>query len=166
MPMPTTITDNLDNMYSVSRTFDENYIHGCVTNPDVWRAVTDDGSQWPDLYFPDMNAHRNFWLEVRYKGESLGVFLATQKGVACFEVHSALQPCAHGLSVGAAKAAIAWMFDNTPCKRIIAWVPACNPLAGRMAIDSGLQLCGVNKNSFLKGGILYDEILFGISKGK
>lgn len=151
-------------MFSVSRTFDENFIHSCVSAS--WDAVTDDGStRFPDLYFPDVGGH-NIWLQVQHNGESLGVFLASPHGVVCREVHSALLPAARGVSAEASKAAIDWLFTNTQCVSILAWVPEYHRFAVRMALNSGLKVLGRNQKSFLKNGILYDEILLGVSKGK
>jgi RimJ/RimL family protein N-acetyltransferase len=150
---------------SISRTFDEQFIYDCVTHPSNWGMVTDDGHSGYELFFPDLR-DSNYWLRVESNGKILGLFLATQKSIACYEVHSALLPEARGMSAELAKSAICWMFENTPCKRIIAWIPKYNELAGKMAIDAGLKLCGINKESFMKNGILHDEYLFGVSKGK
>jgi len=150
-------------MFLVSRTFDEALIYDCIVAS--WKHVSDDGSPRADLYFPDIGQH-NYWLTVHLHGEFLGIFLASPHGTACKEVHAALLPNARGYAVGAAKQAIKWMFNNTECARLIAWIPAYNRLAVNMARKSGMTVCGVNNKSFLKDGALHDEVLLGISKGE
>jgi RimJ/RimL family protein N-acetyltransferase len=59
---------------------------------------------------------------------------------------------------------IAWMFENTPCVKIVAGIPAYNHFALRLAKSSGMSLEGVNRKSFLKDGVLHDQIYFGINK--
>ena len=150
-------------MLNIRKTTDESLIYDCVTHPKNWNAVTDDGAPYPELYFPDISA-RNIWLEVVDDKKSLGVFLAEPHGVACRVAHSALLPSAHGVGAEVSKLAMQWLFDNTDCMRIIAWIPEYNRLAIRMALDSGLRQCGINEQSFLKNNNLYDLLLFGISK--
>ena len=43
-------------------------------------------------------------------------------------------------------------------------IPEYNKLAIRLAGKVGMELIGINKRSFMKNGVLYDQQLFGISK--
>ena len=150
-------------MIAIRPTKDESFIYDCITHPANWNAVTDDGSVYPELYFPDVSDH-NIWLEVVDDGESLGVFCAAPHGSACRVAHSALLPSAYGVGAEASRLAIEWLFDHTDCKRVIAFIPEYNLLARNMALDAGLTLFGRNEQSFLKNSVLYDELCFGISK--
>lgn len=144
----------------IERTYDADFITHCVTHPDVWRMAADDGYPDPCLYFPPM-ADSIYWV----RAGDHGVFMAHPHNSITFEVHTLLLPSARGKAVEFAKAAIAWAFANTACERLITNVPSFNPLALRLAKKSGMSEYGVNQKSFKRGGVLYDQILLGISKG-
>jgi hypothetical protein len=56
------------------------------------------------------------------------------------------------------------MFEHSTAERIIAEPPACNRLAVQLASRTMKQY-GINERAFMKGGILQDLVLFGVSKG-
>jgi RimJ/RimL family protein N-acetyltransferase len=66
-------------------------------------------------------------------------------------------------TVEMARAAIAWMSENSPARRIVASIPATNPAAIALARRAGLEEYGRNRRSFLKRGRLVDQVLLGIS---
>jgi RimJ/RimL family protein N-acetyltransferase len=57
-----------------------------------------------------------------------------------------------------------WLWANTPCLRAVTNVPSDNPIAYRFGSRAGLKEYGRNPRSFLRGGVLRDQILMGISK--
>lgn len=142
-------------------TQDIDLIRKCVTNPIVWRAGTDDGmiDINPELFF--VNPHGKLWL----KSGDYGLFMFEPRNYITYEVHTMLFPEARGKSIDIAIGAIEWIFNNTRCLRITTSVPGYNVLAKRLSIKSGMKLIGNNEKSFLKDGILYDQYLYGISKG-
>lgn len=145
----------------IERTFDQEFIIRCVTEPSHWRASVDDGVCNPDLYFPPMH-DSIFWLKV---GE-YGVFMLHPHNLITYEVHTILLPHTRGKAVDVAIEARNWFFTNTQCERIITNVPSFNQLALRLAKKSGMTEYGINPKSFKKGGVLYDQTLLGISKGE
>jgi RimJ/RimL family protein N-acetyltransferase len=58
----------------------------------------------------------------------------------------------------------AWIWANTPCRRLTAAVPAYNRKACMFARLVGMKQFGVNERAFMRHGTLHDLILFGISK--
>ena len=152
-------------MITIERTTDIEYIKGCVTHPKIWEHSSDDGSGKAEDYCPSI-AEGVYWLMPCEDGQRLGVFLLYPHNFICYEVHTCLIPEAWGRSVECTLTGIAWMFSNTPCRRIITNVPESNVLALRLAERSGLVKFGVNPASHLKNGALHDQILLGISKGE
>ncbi len=142
----------------VERTHDIEWITKCVTHPKVWAMTADDGCGDPGLLFPSMEPPL-IWL----KAGECGVFLGHPHNCCTLEVHTIL-PFAHEHALEAAKKAISWTFENTEYERIITNVPSFNPAAYRLALKSGMEKIGVNKKSFKKDGVLYDQVLLGISK--
>lgn len=149
-------------MIRIERTNDIEYIKQCVTHPKIWDYSTDDGSVEKSIYVP-LIADVVYWLMV-VEDSPLGVFLLHPHNSICFEVHTCLLPKIWGRSVECTLAGIDWMWENTSCRRIITNVPEYNLLAIRLAERSGLLRFGENPKSYLKNGILYNQIMLGISK--
>ena len=142
-------------------TTDVEFITKCVTNPIVWRASTDDGmvNVNPNMFFVPTDG--NLWL----RAGDYGLFMGEPRNMVTFEVHTMLLPEARGRAVEIATGALHWMFHNTPCLKIITHVPSFNALARRLSERCGMKLIGNNESSFLKDGVLYDQFIYGISKG-
>ena len=82
----------------------------------------------------------------------------------CWEIHTCLLPNAWGeRGRRAARLLPEWIWQHTPCRRIITNVPDNNRLALRFALAAGMTEIGVNAASFLKNGKLRDQTLLGIS---
>lgn len=62
------------------------------------------------------------------------------------------------------KAMVQWMFNNTPCKKIIGYTPETNKRARVFAQICGFKLEGRIKNAHPLNGKLYDLHVVGISK--
>jgi hypothetical protein len=57
-----------------------------------------------------------------------------------------------------------WAWANIQnCRRIVGSVPVTNRLACQFAERAGFAVYGVNLKSYMKGGRLLDQILFGVS---
>lgn len=143
----------------IEHTTDESFITDCITNPSVWDASSDDGCGDPDLFFlnPD---HNTIWI----KAGDYGVFMLHAHNHTMYECHTMLLPIARGKAVEIAKEALKWAFENTAAKRIVTIVPEFNVLALRLARKVGMKEYGINPESFQKNGILYSQIMLGISK--
>ena len=151
-------------MIRIERTNDIEYIKQCVTHPKIWDYSTDDGSVEKDKYVPPI-ADAIYWLLV-VEDIPFGVFLLYPHNSICYEVHTCLLPDIWGRSVECTLAGINWVWENTPCRRIITNVPKYNRLAKRLAERSGFVQFGINPKSYLKNGSLHDQFMLGISKEK
>lgn len=143
----------------LERTCDRKFITECVTNEHVWNASRDDSLIEKEFFFPPIN-DSIIWL----RAGDCGVFMGQKMNHVTYDVHTILLPRARGKAVSIAKDAIRWIFDNTECLRVTTSVPSYNRLAERLAIKSGMTRFGTNYKSFQKDGVLFDQLLFGISK--
>jgi hypothetical protein len=86
----------------------------------------------------------------------------------CWSVHVALlRGTPRAVTRQAGREVMAWLWANTPCRRLVASVPASNRAAVRYGLDvEGMNLVpfGVNEKSFMKGGKLWDQVLMGRSR--
>jgi RimJ/RimL family protein N-acetyltransferase len=148
---------------TVARTFDMELVRGIITADEVYRHVSDDGSPSAAEYRPPENP-AVIYLSVEENERIDGVFVLMPQNVATVEVHTCFRRELWGNSVPATLAGIQWVWGNTPFRRIVTNVPIQNRLAAKLARCSGMELFGLNRASFLKGGRLFDQLMFGISR--
>ena len=148
------------------RTRDMGLVKAIITVPEIYRHVTDDGAPRPEDFTP--MDHPAIWYVLAWdEDECLGAWTFMPANSTCWEVHTCLLPSAYmvkGRTAVAGRQVIQWIWDNTPCQRIITNVPSYNRLALRFAERAGMVVMGVNVRSFMKNGELLDQIMLGISK--
>lgn len=141
-----------------------------LCHPRIWPHISDDHSPPADEYQPVR--HESVWYVVardKKTGGSdlLGLWMFVPQNGICWEVHTALMPCAWGdVGLEAARLLPAWIWRNTPCRRIVTNVPTTNRLALHFAIKAGMRVFGINEGSYLKGGKLCDQVCLGLSPGQ
>lgn len=79
----------------------------------------------------------------------------------CFEMHAAIMKKNRKQGVRNARLAAKWLFDNTPCKKLISYVPSDNECAKMFCSQCGMGVEGLIKNSIQKNGQLLDLVLYG-----
>ena len=151
-------------MIRIERSFDYDLIRGILTHSSVWHDISDDLSPSPAEYRPIES--EAIWYAVVWDGnELLGLWMLCPQNGVCWEIHTALLPHARGArAYQAASLMKAWIWENTPCRRLITNVPVDNKPAYVFAVAAGMEPYGTNEDSFLKGGRLIDQICLGISR--
>ena len=151
-------------MITIRQSTDAERIRAVLTHPRIYPHVTDDGSPAPDAYAPPLGDGIH-WLEPLRDGVPMGFFLYVALNSIEFEVHTAILPEHRGIpALEAARAGLRWMVDNTPCRKVITRVPRPNRLAYRFARHVGLTDEGLDRASILKGGVLHDQLVLGITE--
>lgn len=137
-----------------------------VTDAGVYPHVADDFSPEPVRWEPIKHVQVSYVL-ARENDEVYGLFALIPDNTICWKAHPCLLPKAFGeKSRQITGEFIQWLWQNTPCVRLIAEVPEFNRIVQKYARDCGMVEFGVNRASVMKGGELHDQILFGISKPK
>ena len=158
-------------MFSCGRTHDGDILRRFYHNPMIWDGMQCDGSpsakeiDFDALASPD-HGEACIFVTVDTLGELSGLFMFHQTTTNCYDIHSALLPdfWGHGMASEIGKAACRWMVENTDCMKITTSVPEFNDSARRMAMRAGMRIEGCNRSSFMKNGILYDQLLLGFTK--
>ncbi len=155
---------DIKKLLTFERTSDLALIKLVMTHPRVYPHITDDGSA-PVEEFHVLEHPAIWYVLVKDDDELLGLFMFVSQNAVCAEVHTCLLPNALGARAKeAARGVVAWMFEQTTLQRIVTNVPANNRLALHYAKRGGMTEYGLNPKSFLKGGILQDQILLGLSR--
>lgn len=155
-------------MITFERSRDYALIRRILTHPRIYPFISDDHSPPASEYQPV--EHDAVWYVVARNVEpdlgtdTLGLWMFCPQNGICWEVHTALLPCAWGdVGLEAARQLPAWIWANTPCRRIVTNVPSTNRLAFHFALNAGMKIYGVNVASYLKSGKFCDQICLGIS---
>ena len=151
----------------IERCFDPALVTEIITNPKIYPHVSDDYSP-PQDEFTAERLVQNAWiyfLTPIFEERTVGVFMVHGHNGVMYEVHTCILPEFWGKSVEAAKVGTQWMFENTPCRKLITLVPVYNRLAYRLALRAGMKDQGIITKSFLKNGTLFDQYVLGIEKG-
>lgn len=146
------------------RTQDYSLIRRIMAHPRVYPHITDDACPPVEEFHP-VESPEIWYVVVRAGEQLLGMWCFFPQNHVTWEVHTCLLPAAYGeIGREAAKRMASWIWQNTPCRRIITNVPAFNRLALKFAKAAGMVEFGRNERSFLKNGELHDQIMLGLSK--
>jgi RimJ/RimL family protein N-acetyltransferase len=153
------------------RSFDYELIRKIVTHDNrMYRQLVDDNSPRREDFYPVESEHV-WYIVVRDifpdcgPEEILGLWMMHPHNSICWEIHTALLPNAWGeRALHAGRLVIEWIWENTPCRRLITNVPYNNRLALHFAYRAGMNVYGTNHQSWLKDGKLWDQICLGLSK--
>jgi len=152
------------------RSFDYELIRKIITHPRIYKHLVDDSSPAREDFYP-MEDEAVWYIVVREifpdaePEEVLGLWMLHPHNSICWEIHTALLPNAWGERAHrAVRMVFDWIWENTPCRRLITNVPSSNRLALHYAVGAGMKIYGVNEASFLKGGVLCDQVCLGLTK--
>jgi len=150
-------------LITFERTHNYALVRTVMTHPRIWPHISDDGSPAASDYRAPEGEHI-WYVLARDAGELLGLWVFHPQNAVCWEVHTCVLPRAWGdVGLEAARLLPAWMWEHTPCRRIVTNIPATNRLALHFAINAGMHSFGVNSASYLKDGQLWDQVCLGIS---
>jgi len=143
---------------------DRNRINEILGHDSVWPWISDDNTPKNVRYTLGQYFMEEPGTVVLHPNE-YSVFIFRPVNSVTYEAHTNILPSGRGVeAIGAGKGALKWMFKNTPCQKVITWVPVFNRMASIFARMCGLKREGNATKSYLKDGELHDQILLGITK--
>jgi RimJ/RimL family protein N-acetyltransferase len=158
-------------LFSCAQTNDGDILRMFYLNPMIWDGMQcDGGPNAEDVDFDDLASPSHeaacIFVTVDVASALAGLFMFHKTTPHCYDIHSALLPAfwGHGMAHEIGKAACWWLFENTECQKVTTSVPEYNEPARRMAMMAGMRIEGCNRASFMKHGILYDQLLLGFTK--
>lgn len=145
----------------IHRTHDMELVATVMGHPAIFPHIAEDGVDRPEpIDHPGF-----YWMLVTRKVETAGVFLVHAQSAVCYEMHTMILPAFWGAPASAAaQALLTWAFTETECMKMVTRVPTYNRAALRFAEANGMRREGVNRESYLRGDELIDQINLGITK--
>lgn len=142
---------------------DADFMRTVYGSEGMWAAISDDNT--PALDEMDLSIIIKNPAVFVLIPDNIGTFVFHPHNSVMYEMHSAVLPeCRGRQSLEGARLAGMWMFENTPCQKIITLVPQGNVRADVLARKGGMTREGTLTKSFLRGGRLIDQHIYGITK--
>lgn len=151
----------------IERTYDARYVRSVIGHPgirpDVWELEED----------PPVPMHESIYYLVpsieRFQDGAVedvpvGIVAFMPVNSISWNPHIAIFPESRGCGTEVLLHALAWMFKNTPCEKVVAYPPAFNTRMIRVFEKCGFFLEGRSPRSFKWRGEYHDRILMGKEK--
>ena len=142
---------------SASRTLDFGLAIDVVNQ--VFDEISEDGV---DTYLPDVvNEH---WVAL-YHGECIGMYRVHQVNGVTYQIHSfILKEHRKQWAKESGRTILEWCLDNLEFNKLIAEIPAKYQNVLNFTRHQGFQDEGINRQSFLKDGKIWDTYRLGMTR--
>ena len=151
--------------FSFERSTDVSEIKRILAHPRVYKFLHDDFAPAREEWQP-IDHTSVIYLACRDEdGAVIGIYVLNIHSHTVVEIHEGFLPSAWGAK--ARRAAIElreWLWKETQFQRIIGKIVASNHTAIEYAKSAGMEIFGVDRKSFLRGGKLQDQVYVGISR--
>lgn len=138
-------------------------VNEVLRNENVYPWISDDGSPCRESF----TAHElliNENIFVLMPSDGIVFILHPWNGIT-LEVHTNIIPERRGKdAIIETMRSMSWIFNNTSCLKIVTHVPFFNRQAKLFALKCKMKHEGVNRQSFMKNGVLYDQDILGITR--
>lgn len=142
------------------RTHDAELIRSILTHPDIYPFITDDGCPSASEFTPIIHESVIYLYE-----PDTAIFAFIPDNHSTCSVHTNVLPEARGRrAVTAAREAAEWIWSNTQYRRINTVIREDRKNVIRFAEICGMKKYGHCPDSFVKDGIVYGQVLLGMSK--
>lgn len=150
----------------LERTFDAGLVRSVVGHPKI-KPLLIEGDDVPvplhdSIYY--LAAREDQYADGAVQDTVLGIVAFLPVNNVAWNPHIAILPEHRGRGTEAMAAAISWMFDNTPCEKIVAYPPSYNRPMIRVFEKCGLRMEGMSPKSFRWKGVMHDRLLMGKEK--
>ena len=124
----------------------------------VFDEISEDGI---DLYVPDVvNEH---WIAL-YKDQLIGMYRIHQVNAITYQIHAFILPEFRCHSKESGEVILKWCLDNLDFNKLIAEIPAKYENVLNFTRHQGFKDEGINRESFLKDGKIWDTYRLGITR--
>lgn len=142
---------------------DMDELNGILKNPYIWAQLTESDID-PNEFYPEMKPI-SFWM-VAETDEICGIMLVLAENTATTLIHPYMLEKHKGKGYYMIKAFFEWYLRNAKeeANKINAKIPAFNKAGRKVALKVGFKDEGVDRQSYLRDGKLYDQYLLGITR--
>ena len=143
------------------RTDSLNVIDSVFKHPEVEDLLFDDSPR--DITYPIRDDIIYLALSDNKTSEVYGLGMFIRQNMISLDCHIAFLPSVRGIkAIDAGLLMIEWLRIHTGMRKLTAGIPDINKKCQRYAVSVGYEREGVNARSFLKNGIMYDQVYYGL----
>lgn len=152
----------------VERTEDIAFIRYIIHHPEIHEMLIEDGqSEIPvpirqNLYY--LVPKIEIGMDGIISDAPIGCILFAQVNSVTWNPHIGILPMYRGNGTEAMGLGVQWMFDNTPCRKIVANPPSYNKAMIRVFEKCNFNYEGRSPKSVLRNGLLHDRLMMGKEK--
>lgn len=139
----------------IVRTYDQDLIKSTIT--ELWDDIGEDGAKNPDI-----NVDNNCWLKI----EHYGLYVIKPINAITLEIHAfMLKKHRKKQSKNSGLAVLKWIVENLKqYEKVNAEVPFIHENVKKFCLSVGFEVEGINRMSHIKGGVICDQWILGITK--
>lgn len=152
-------------MFRFERTTDPELIRSIAAHPRIYEHLHDDFAPPREQWRPTIHPLISYM--VAYEDDQLiGLFIVNAHSCVLWELHECFLPRVWGTGkpLQCANEFRKWIWRESNCLRMFGQILASNKSALRLALKAGMTEFGVHPRSFMKNGIMQDQILVGIDR--
>ena len=147
----------------IEETSDITTIKAVLCDPEIYERITSDNAPKAEDWAPPLEGEH--YLAGYVNGELAAIFNMHPITEICWEGHMQVlkvyRQHAHDLFAEA----IQWAWDNTPALKLVVQIPSIYPEVAKFISHHGFMVEGVNRRSYLKNGVLLDQVYMGLCHG-
>lgn len=146
---------------------DQDFVNSVFKTPEIYKEISDDGCPSVENFeAPPIEGAASYKFVIGFvDGQRAAVFMVVPWNHITYEVHTLILPEYRGReAVEMCRAGFAFFFSNTEGRKVVTHVPVYNRAAYALAYRAGMRTEGINKKSFLKNGVVYDQYIMGLIK--
>lgn len=134
-----------------------------LKDPYIWEQLTESDIS-PNDFYPEMKP-TSFWLIAR-TDEICGVVLVLAENSITTLIHPYMLEKHKGQGFYMIKAFLEWYLRNAKAEanKVNAKIPSFNKVGRKIALKVGFKDEGIDRQSYLRDGELYDQYLLGITR--
>ena len=130
-----------------------------LSDPEIYATIAEDGVV--GIPMPE-----DFLYVCGYVPDLIGCFILHEQNCITYECHVQVLPeYRKEYAYDFGKRVIEWTWENTRARKIVAQIPFLYPNVRDFALDMNFQIEGINKQSYLKDGEVFDQWHLGIVGG-
>ena len=145
----------------ISETTDIDLIKSILSNPEIYDRIADDKAPSVEDFEPVPPSDFVYYLT---DDENIGlVFLHWKNGVA-LEGHVHVLKEHRDKAMTFSEKALKWIWKNTGALKIVVSIPSIYPDVVRFVEKNGFEREGLRRGSYMKNGVLCNQVLLGLSR--
>lgn len=135
-------------------------IKSVLCEPSIYDRITADNAPLSENWTPPLDGE--IYLAGYANGGLVGIFNLHPINEICWECHVQVLPTMRDYAHLFGHGVIEWVWTQTEVQKLVAQIPVIYPDVIRFAETKGFEIEGINRQSHLKRGHVWDQVYMGL----